>query len=274
MGLKERAMIMKRYFFIPAIFFVLISVMAFCLVLKSEAASSAPVQGVTAGQAKAAPPLPSPGNSDVETEVLEGSPADIKGNFKVSISVPGGTKDSMFTLSCDGSSITGTITNPYTPEEKCAIFNGKAEGNRLSFSTRIGKTEYNFEGTAGKGKLSMTVTTLETIPLDAGSKIKTSKESRIDGVYLVPVYSPGGIMENIFFLKTDGNALTGQMVSVSNPMKDKSDFFDGTVNGNEISVYTRTPQSLFHFKGMIDGDKIKLDLIVKDVVKGTKGTRL
>ena len=81
-------------------------------------------------------------------------------------------------------------------------------------------------------------------------------------------------MENIFFLKTEGNALTGQMVMVSNPMKDKSDFFDGTVNGNKISLYTRTPQSLFHFTGTIDRDKIKLDLIVTDVAKGVTGSKM
>jgi hypothetical protein len=46
------------------------------------------------------------------------------------------------------------------------------------------------------------------------------------------------------------------------------------VNGKDVSFYTRTPQSLFHFKGTIDGDNIKLDLIVTDVVKGIKGSKM
>jgi hypothetical protein len=273
-GTKEKTMIMKNRYFMPAILFVLASIMILCLGIRSGAASSAPAQGMTATPPGAVPSAPTPGNSHTETDILTGSSADINGKFKVPLSVPGGTKDSIFTLSCDGSSIIGTITNPYNPGESCSIYNGKAEGNRFNFSTRVGGAEYNFEGTAGRGNLSMTLTTLETILLDAGLKIKTSKETPIDGAYLVPVYSPGGIMENIFFLKTEGNALTGQMVMISNPMKDKSDFFDGSVSGNEISIYTRTPQSLFHFKGTIEGDKIKLNLIVKDVVKGVKGSKM
>jgi hypothetical protein len=268
---------MKNHFFIPAVIFILAFIMIFLHETKSEAASAAPAQGKTAAAPppqEGSPPGLSSASSPTETEILTGTSADINGRFKVGLRVPGSTKDSIFTLSCDGSSVAGNITNPFKPDEKCAIYNGKAEGNRFVLSTRIGRAEYNFEGTAGKGSLSMTLTTLETIALDAGSKIKTSKETAIDGAYLVPAYSPGGIMENIFFLKTEGTALTGQMVMISNPMKDKSDFFDGTVNGKEVSFYTRTPQSLFHFKGAVDGDKIKLDMIVTDVAKGITGSKM
>jgi hypothetical protein len=277
MNLKEKTMRIKNYFFTTAIIFTMAFIMIFRPETKCEAASTEPAQGRVAAAPKAqeaAPSMLSPGNSATETEVLTGTSADINGKFKVGLSVPGGIKDSIFTLSCDGISIAGNITNPFNPDEKCVIYNGKAEGNRFNFSAKIGRAEYNFKGTAGKGSLSMTLTTLETIPLDAGSKIKTLKETAIDGAYLVPVYSPGGVMENIFFLKTEGTALTGQMVMISNPMKDKSDFFDGSVNGKEVSFYTRTPQSLFHFKGTIDGDKIKLDLIVTDVVKGVTGSKM
>jgi hypothetical protein len=267
----------KNRFYIAATMLALTFILIAGPSERSAAASSASAPGkaaTTPGAPGAAPSAPSPGNSAVETKILTGTSADINGRFKVSLSVPGGAKDSLFTLSCNGALVTGDITSPYNPNEKCTIYNGTAKGNKFSFSTKIGKAEYNFEGTAGKGSLSMTLTTQEVIALDAGSKIKTSKETAIDGAYLVPVHSPGGVMENIFFLKTEGSALTGQMVMISNPLKDKSDFFDGTVKGNEISLFTRTPQSLFHFKGTIDGDKIKLNMIVTDVVKGIMGSAM
>jgi len=211
------------------------------------------------------------GNAATETRELLGTSADINGTFKVPLPMPGGTKDSTFILSCNGSEVTGTITDPSEPSRICEIYHGKARGNRFSFSAMVGRTEFNLEGTAGDGRLSMTLTTHETIPLDDGTKIKTSRETEIDGAYLVPVYSPGGIMENIFFLKTEGDTLTGQMVMISNPLRDSSQFFDGTVNGKDVSFYTRTTQSLFHFVGTIEGDKIKLKLLVTDVRKGIEG---
>jgi hypothetical protein len=117
----------------------------------------------------------------------------------------------------------------------------------------------------------MTLTTQESIPLSDGTKIKTSQEAAMDGAYLVPVYSPGGIMENIFFLKTEDNTLTGQMIMILNPLKDTSMFFDGTVKGNEVSFYARTAQSLFHFIGTVECEKIKLKLLVTDVKKDIEG---
>jgi len=267
MNAKESVMKTIYRAYIPAIILILAYAVFFNLQIKTYASST--TQGPEEPSI-----IPSFGGSATETEILTGTFIDINGVFKAPLRVPGGTKDSIFTLYCDGSSVIGNITNPFNPEEKSIIYNGKAEGNKFNFSTRIGRAEYNFEGTAGDGGISMTLTTFETIHLDEGSKVKTSKDMPIDGAYLVPVYSPGGIMENIFFLKTEGNTLTGQMVMISNPMKDKSDFFDGTVNGNEISFYTRTPQSLFHFKGNINGDKIRLDMIVTDIIKGIKGAKM
>ena len=232
-----------------------------------------PPAGAPAGTPSGGPGESGPGgNSATETRELTGTSADINGKFKVPLPMPGGTKDSTFILACDGKEVTGTITSPSDPAQICKIYNGKANGNRFSFSAMVGKTEFSLEGTAGGGRLSMTLTTQETIPLDDGTKIRTSKETGIDGAYLVPVYSPGGIMENIFFIKTEGNTLTGQMIMISNPLRDTSQFFDGTVNGKEVSFYTRTTQSLFHFVGTIEEEKIKLKLLVTDVRKGIEGS--
>lgn len=219
-------------------------------------------------------PAGPPGSASAETKVLKGTSSDINGKFKVSLPLPGGSKESIFSLSCKDSTTAGQITNPYNPDQSIEIYNGTAAGNKFAFSAKAGKTEYNFEGTAGEGKLSMTLTTQEAIPLGDGTKIKTSQEAAIDGAYLVPVYSPGGIMENIFFLKTEGNALTGQMIMIRNPLKDTSTFFDGTVKGNEVSFYARTAQSLFHFIGTVEGEKIKLTLLVTDVKKGVEGGKI
>jgi hypothetical protein len=122
--------------------------MVFWRETNGEAASTVLAQGGKTAAApaaqEAAPSMLSPGNSAIETEVLTGTPADINGRFKVSLSVPGGMKDGIFMLSYDGSSITGNITNPFNPDEKCIIYNGKSEGNRFVFSTKIGRAEYNF----------------------------------------------------------------------------------------------------------------------------------
>ncbi|MBN1627804.1 MAG: hypothetical protein JW944_14895 [Deltaproteobacteria bacterium] len=268
-------MIMKTHIIMPIILYVIAP--AFMVgngqyykisLTASAAAATAqePIQAPPGGQAGAPP-----GASASETIELTGTSADINGTFKVPLPMPGGTKDSTFILSCNGSEVTGTITDPSDPSRIFEIYDGKAKGNSFSFSVMVGKTEFNLEGTAGDGKLSMTLTTHETIPLDDGTKIKTSKDTEIDGAYLVPVYSPGGIMENIFFLKTEGDTLTGQMAMISNPLRDSSQFFDGTVNGKEVSFYTRTTQSLFHFIGTIEGDKIMLNLLVTDVRKGIEG---
>ena len=179
MDLKEKTIKMKNCFLIPAIVLTMAFIMVFWRETNGEAASTAPAQGKTAAAPTAqegAPPGLSPARSSTETEVLTGTTADINGRFKVGLSVPGGTKDSIFTLTCDGSSITGNITNPFNPDEKCSIYNGKAEGNRFKFSAKISRAEYNFEGTAGKGSLSMTLITLETIPLDAGSKSRHQRK--------------------------------------------------------------------------------------------------
>jgi hypothetical protein len=81
-------------------------------------------------------------------------------------------------------------------------------------------------------------------------------------------------MENIFFLKAEGSTLTGQMIMIRNPLKDTSTFFNGTVKGKEVSFYTRTPQSLFHFIGTVEGEKIKLTLYVTDIKKGIEGSSI
>lgn len=220
-------------------------------------------------------PMAAGDESTAETEQLKGTSADIGGTFRVPLPLPGGNRDSIFTLARDGTTISGSITNPYKPDEKCEIYNGTVKNNTFSFYANVGGTEFNFQGTAGNGKLSMTFTTLESITLEDGLKIKTSKEAAIDGVYLVPVYSPGGPMENIFFIKTEGDILKGQMVSVNNPTGDRSDFFDGTVDGGQLSFYTRTAQgSLFHFMGTVDGDKIKLNMMVTDVSTNVKGSAI
>ena len=223
----------------------------------------------------AAPVGPPSANNATETEILKGTSADINGVFKVSLPMYGRALDSTFSLSCDGSEVTGHITNPNNPNENCEIYDGTANGNHFDFYTKIGETEFHFEGTAGKGKLSMMYTTTETFHLDDGFKIKTSQETLIDGAYLVPTRSPGGVMENIFFLKTEGDVLTGQMIMIGNPLRDTSEFFDGTVNGNKISFYSKTAQqTLFHFTGTIEGDKIKLKQIATDVVKGVVGSAM
>jgi hypothetical protein len=167
------------------------------------------------------------------------------------------------------------MTDPDDPAQVRKIENAKVDGNQFSFQAKSGTRTYAFTGTASKEKLLMTERTTELFSLDPGSKIKTAKTTGVvDGAYLVAVHSPGGAMDNIMFLKTNGAALEGKMVMISGPVRDWSDFSDGTVDGNKVSFYTKTPQSIFHFSGEISGEVIQLNLEVTDEHTNVEGTRL
>lgn len=188
---------------------------------------------------------------------------------------PGNKAEIVFTLAVSGNALTGEMTDPDDPAQVRKIENGKVDGNQFSFQAKSGTKTYAFTGTASREKLLMTERTSELFSLDAGSKIKTAKATGIvDGAYLVPVHSPGGAMDNIIFLKTNGAALEGKMVMVGSPVRDWSDFYDGTVDGNKVSFYTKTSQSTFHFTGEISGELIQLNLEVTDEHANIEGTRI
>jgi hypothetical protein len=215
-----------------------------------------------------------------KTALLTGVKEDVNGKFKVSFAMPGpkgpGNKEEIaLNLAVTGNALTGEMTDPDDPGQVHKIENGKVDGNQFSFQAKLGIKTYAFTGTASKEKLLMTERTTELFSLDPGSKIKTAKTiGVVDGAYLVAVHSPGGAMDNIMFMKTNGAALEGKMVMISGPVKDWSDFSDGTVDGNKVSFYTKTPQSTFHFSGEIIGEAIGLNLEVTDEHTNVEGTRI
>jgi hypothetical protein len=223
--------------------------------------------------------VPTPAAATAKTDVLIGEKEDINGKYKVSFSLPGpkgpGYKaEVILTLAVSGDALTGEITDPDNSAQLCNIYDSSVKGNQFSFSARSGKKVYQFTGTASKDKLLMTESTGEVFKLDAGSKVKTAKDTGVDGAYLVAVHSPGGAMDNIIILNTNGSALTGKMVRIGNPTGDWSDFSNGTVQGNKVSFYSKTPQSTFHFSGEVSGSTIQLDLEVIDDHFNVEGTRL
>lgn len=207
------------------------------------------------------------------TKLLSGTAADINGKFKVAVPVPGKARDSIFDLSVVGKTLTGSISNPYQPEQQSKIYNGTVNNNQFAFSTKVGNVEFNFAGTAGAGKLAMTMVSNEVVALADGHKIKTAKEVPVDGAYLVAVHAPNNsTMDNILFLNSNGTTLNGKMVRIGG-VKDSADFYDGTVNGNQVSFYAKNPMSTFHFVGSVVGDVLKLNMIITDTRYGVEGIK-
>lgn len=235
----------------------------------------------------------------------------IDGIWQLSLPMPGGTKESVLTLTSHGNSITGTLSSPGDPADVHPINEGNYGDRDFSLSAVIGGITYFLEGTHRGNTLSFDMKTTETIPLDDGHRLGGNTDD-ISGRYLVPVYSPGGIMENHFELTAQDGIITGQMyVPVTgnetppNPLEgappgmqaspgglpagtpapggpgeaggDKRDvnaFFDGTHEGNRISLFTRTAQgSLFHFTGTVEGNVIRLNMHVTDQRKGLEAVR-
>lgn len=208
------------------------------------------------------------------TKALVGTAADINGKFKVSVPVPGKPRDSVFTLNTVGDTLSGSMTDPHQPEQTSTIYNTNVEGNQFSFTARIGNVEFNFLGTAGAGKLAMTMTSTEVVKLAPGSKIKTAQDAPVDGAYLVAVHAPNNsTMDNIFFLNSRGSTLNGKMVRIGG-VKDSADFFDGTVTGNKVSFYAKNPMSTFHFDGTADNGVLDLTMTVTDTRYAVEGVKL
>ncbi|MGC3981279.1 MAG: hypothetical protein QM808_08480 [Steroidobacteraceae bacterium] len=229
-------------------------------------------QGVPpAGAPNSAPPAATP--AATETKPLTGTTADINGKFKVAVPVPGKARDSVFNLSTDGKTLSGSISNPYNAEEQIKIANTTVKGNQFSFMAKVGNVEFNFAGTAGGGKLAMTMISNEVVELADGSKIKTAKDTPVDGAYLVAVHAPNNsTMDNIFFLNSNGATLNGKMVRISG-VRDSADFFNGTVNGNQVDFYAKNPMSTFHFVGTAEGSVLKLKMIITDTRYAVEGVK-
>jgi hypothetical protein len=239
----------------------------------------------------------------------------ISGTYTLSLPMPGGTKESTLVLVRHENEITGTMSAPGDTSSAYSIYGGTYNKGKFKLSADIGRITYLLEGSHLGQTLTFTMTTTETIPLDAGSRIN-GNTGEINGKYLVPVYSPGGIMENHFELVAENGTITGQMYRLDDgsggmpgPMnrgqgmpeappggmnreggappqgmemnastdgkRDINLFYDGSYKGNRIELFTKTAQgSLFHFKGTVEGDSIKLTLTVTDIRTGLEAERI
>lgn len=250
----------------------------------------------------------SPSSTAFAAEVQSDS---IDGTWQLSLPMPGGTKDSILTLSSHGNELSGTMSNPGVLTDVHDIYGGVHQGSSFRFSADIGRITYFIEGTCREDTLYFDMKTTEVIPLDDGSRLD-GHTGEIPGRYLVPVYSPGGIMENHFELEAANGKITGQMYvpvtgnetmpnsmqgappnmaappggmpggappaggmrAASGDKRDVNTFYDGTYEGNHINLFTQTAQgSRFHFEGTIEGDAIKLTLEVTDQNKGLEAHR-
>lgn len=247
-------------------------------------------------------------NAAFAAEVHDGS---IDGTWQLALPMPGGNRESILVLSSHENELSGTMSNPGTPADAYDIYDGVCLGSSFRFSADIGRITYFIEGACLKNTLSFNMKTTETIPLDDGRRLD-GNTGEISGRYLVPVYSPGGIMENHFELEAEKGKITGQMYvpvtgnvimpagkqgtptdmpappdgisagapagsgigDASGDKRDVNTFYDGTCEGNRINLFTQTAQgSLFHFAGTIEGDTIKLTLHVTDQNNGLTAHR-
>lgn len=234
----------------------------------------------------------------------------VDGTWLIHLPMPGGTKESTLVLATHGDSISGTMSNPGEPADVHEIKNGTFQNGDFMLAADIGRITYYLGGTCGDDRLSFDLKTTEFIPLDDGRRL-SGNTGEISGRYLVPVYSPGGIMENHFELAAENGTITGQMYvpvsgndaspnsgpppdmqtppgglpgdappvggseATNDGKRDVNTFQDGSYEGHRISLYTRTTQgSLFHFTGTVEGDVIKLGMDVTDSQKGLEALRI
>lgn len=212
--------------------------------------------------------------------------------YLLMLPMPGGHRECHIALSQEGTSLQGTITNPYAPETLCPIYDGTLLDGQITFKADVGRTQFVFEGSVEAQALRLQFTTHETIALAPGKRL-SGESGKLEGEYLVGVYSPGGVKENHFVIKKDKDGYGGEMFCLMDqktldfmaqmmkggmpegmpPMElpklgDKCDvnpFLSvvGDVDGLEITTKTGNG-SLFLFQGTITGDEICLTLHVTD----------
>lgn len=220
--------------------------------------------------------------------------------YLLMLPMPGGDRECFLELSREGGSLQGTVTNPYESAARCPIYEGTINGDRISLKADVGRIQFVFSGTVEKDALRLDFTTHETIPLEPGKRL-SGENGKLEGEYLVGVYSPGGVKENHFVITKNGDTYGGEMFCLMDqktldfmekmmaggppadapgdmpPMKmpklgDKCDmnpFLSVTGDENAFEITTKTGSgSLFVFAGSVAGDEIKMTLHVTDSAPG------
>ena len=226
--------------------------------------------------------------------------------YRLMLPMPGGDRECRLEISRQGDSLQGTVTNPYTPGERCPIYEGTISGDRFSMKADVGRIQFVFSGVVEQEALRLDFTTHETIPLEAGKRL-SGESGKLEGEYLVGVYSPGGVKENHFVITKNGDDYGGEMFCLMDqktldfmkqmmagglpedapkdmpPMTlpklgDKCDvnpFLSVTGDENAFEITTKTGNgSLFVFAGSMDGDKIKMTLHVTDSAPGLTADKI
>lgn len=213
-------------------------------------------------------------------------------HYLLMLPMPGGQRECHINLSQQGTTLQGTISNPYEPEILCPIYEGSILDGQITIKADVGRTQFVFEGTEETEGLKLSFTTHETIPLEPGKRL-SGASGHLEGEYLVGVYSPGGVKENHFVIQKDKDGYGGEMFCLMDqktldfmaqmmkggmpegmpPMEmpklgDKCDvnpFLSVTGDVDCFAITTKTGNgSLFRFEGSIAGDEIRLTLHVTD----------
>lgn len=96
----------------------------------------------------------------------------------------------------------------------------------------------------------------------------------VDGKWEAEIQSPRGATVVVFDLKSDGEALTGQL---GNDMMGMSDIQDGKVSGDSVSFVQVTArgdfQMRFQYEGKVSGDEMELTRTMVRPAGGGPGRR-
>ena len=233
----------------------------------------------------------------------------INGNYRAVLPIAGRTFEVVFALNCADGLITGTMANPHSPEDLCPI-TGRLEGDAFQFTAQAGRTVYTYRGTVTAQGLAFDLQTNERIPLDPGKRL-AGTTGELAGEYLVGVYSPGGVKENHFVIRSEGETLSGEMFCMFDPNApmggpngapaeaqrngppegmppggapmgpdelgrvDVNAFQSGHGSAEGFAITVLTAQgSEFLFRGQVAGDIIQMDMYVTDRIPDQTAARV
>lgn len=207
-------------------------------------------------------------------------------NYTATLPLPGGSRETLMTVN----STSGSLTDPYTPESTCPLYDVQVTQTHMRLKAMVGRTEFVFDGPACPEGYMLSFTTHETIPLAPGKRL-SGQTGALAGEYLVGVYSPGGVKENHFVIIQSPGGYTGEMYGLvdektlefmasmgagpgggpSRPLPqlgdkmDENPFSSVTGKAEQFEVVTITGMgSKFRFTGRVEGDDILMTLHVTD----------
>lgn len=199
---------------------------------------------------KAAPVVDKPAESQAKDVKKEKKEAKLAGSWEGKIARQDGEEMTMtFLFKIDGEKLTGTVTSPRGERE---ISDGKAKGDELSFSVKLGENAIEYQGKLADDKIKM-----KSKGPWGERELTLSRVVDINGQWTAKFETPDGqSMEIKFVFKVDGDKVTGK---VEGPMGDM-DISNGKLKGDEFTFDVDMNGMTIGHTCKIAGDEIKMKL--------------